>query len=224
MLTYKENCKMKRRHAFTLIELLIVVAIIAILAAIAVPNFLEAQVRAKVSRAKNDLRSMATGLEAYRIDQNNYPTDVGDWLLAGEAQPPRPLPVLQIPLLWVVTTPVAYMTSIPQSPFYDGFYRNNPENMGRNDYRYWGAGTWQFVMTRSPLDPLVRDIGKRWAVYAIGPDLVNDSGWEAMFGDDYFRRPQTGTPTDPYVHPGAHDYYDPTNGTASWGDIVRLGP
>jgi prepilin-type N-terminal cleavage/methylation domain-containing protein len=58
---------------FTLIELLIVVAIIAILAAIAVPNFLEAQTRAKVARVRADLRTLATGLEAYRVDQNEYP-------------------------------------------------------------------------------------------------------------------------------------------------------
>jgi len=60
-------------RAFTLIELLIVVAIIAILAAIAVPNFLEAQIRSKVARAKTDMRTLAAALEAYRIDWNAYP-------------------------------------------------------------------------------------------------------------------------------------------------------
>ncbi len=61
------------KKGFTLIELLIVVAIIAILAAIAVPNFLEAQVRSKVSRAKSDQRSLATAIEAYFVDNNLYP-------------------------------------------------------------------------------------------------------------------------------------------------------
>src|SRR5690606_30733234 len=54
-------------------ELLIVVAIIAILAAIAVPNFLEAQTRAKVSRVMGDLRNMATGIESYQIDNRSFP-------------------------------------------------------------------------------------------------------------------------------------------------------
>src|SRR3954462_6822457 len=65
--------------AFTLIELLIVVAIIAILAAIAVPNFLEAQVRAKVARAKSDMRSLATAVEAYCVDDNKYPIRHDNW-------------------------------------------------------------------------------------------------------------------------------------------------
>ncbi len=57
----------------SLIELIVVVGIIAILSAIATPNFLEAQTRSKVSRALSDMRSMRTGLEAYYIDQNSYP-------------------------------------------------------------------------------------------------------------------------------------------------------
>src|SRR5210317_2224960 len=70
---------MKRIKAFTLIELLIVVAIIAILAAIAVPNFLEAQIRSKVSRVKSDQRSLATAIESYYVDNNSYPaTDSSD--------------------------------------------------------------------------------------------------------------------------------------------------
>ncbi len=61
------------RRAFTLIELLIVVAIIAILAAVAVPNFLEAQVRAKIARVKTDMRTLGTALESYRVDNTGYP-------------------------------------------------------------------------------------------------------------------------------------------------------
>ncbi len=65
---------------FTLIELLIVVAIIGILAAIAVPNFLNAQVRAKIARVYADLRSIRTSLNMYQVDNGRYimdPTEMG---------------------------------------------------------------------------------------------------------------------------------------------------
>src|SRR5690349_11907880 len=77
--------------AFTLIELLIVVAIIAILAAIAVPNFLEAQTRSKVSRAKADMRTMVTGLESYAVDNNKYPPDRYYYANSGQGNGDRAL-------------------------------------------------------------------------------------------------------------------------------------
>src|SRR5215218_6308546 len=95
--------------AFTLIELLIVVAIIAILAAIAVPNFLEAQTRAKVSRAKADMRAIATAIESYRVDGNTYPTAFVEPPLA----PAYNLANFRYSWASLITTPIAYMTSIP---------------------------------------------------------------------------------------------------------------
>src|SRR5205823_5824534 len=74
LLWIRERTNAKYQSAFTLIELLVVVAIIAILALIAVPNFLEAQTRSKVSRAKADMRTVAVAVEAYCVDNNQYPT------------------------------------------------------------------------------------------------------------------------------------------------------
>lgn len=54
-----------KNNGFTLIELLVVVAIISIIALIALPNFLEAQTRAKVSRVKSDIRTLAVAVETY---------------------------------------------------------------------------------------------------------------------------------------------------------------
>ena len=94
-----------KRRGFTLIELLIVVAIIAILAAIAIPNFLMAQTRSKVSRVKADMRSLATALELYYTDNNYYPIGFGypeGWVRYRLAR---------------LTTPIAYMSSLPGDPF-----------------------------------------------------------------------------------------------------------
>ncbi len=93
---------MPSNKAFTLIELLVVVGIIAILAGIAVPNFLEAQTRSKVSRSKADMRTIVTALEVYSVDNNRYP--------------PSTL-VPRFARLRRLTTPVAYLTAVPSDVF-----------------------------------------------------------------------------------------------------------
>ena len=63
---------MKNNKGFTLIELLVVIAIIGILAAIAIPQFAEYRARGFDSRAKSDLRNVATAEEAYFADNEVY--------------------------------------------------------------------------------------------------------------------------------------------------------
>ncbi len=112
---------------FTLIELLIVVAIIGILAAIAVPNFLNAQMRAKVSRAVADLRSIRTALGMYQVDNNRYINDPNEWARNNIYQ--RGFQVWS-PL----TTPIAYINS---SAFFDPFIPKDNEFSG---------AAWEAVM------------------------------------------------------------------------------
>jgi prepilin-type N-terminal cleavage/methylation domain-containing protein len=72
----------KRRGGFTLVEIMIVVAIIALLAAIAVPGFLRARKRSQASRIINDLRLIDSAVDQYAIETNKKSGDgvaVTDW-------------------------------------------------------------------------------------------------------------------------------------------------
>lgn len=96
-------------QGFTLIELLIVVAIIGILAAIAVPNFLNAQVRAQIAKVQGDLKSFSTSIEAYRLDHSRYPEPI---------RPVRWNTSDHTATLTELTTPVSYMGNIDmEDPF-----------------------------------------------------------------------------------------------------------
>jgi type IV pilus assembly protein PilA len=76
--------KMRDRKGFTLIELMIVVAIIGILAAIAIPNFLKFQAKAKQSEAKTNLKAIYTAETGYYGENNTYNTfDAVNWQPVG---------------------------------------------------------------------------------------------------------------------------------------------
>ena len=134
--------------AFTLIELLIVVAIIAILAAIAVPNFLEAQTRARVARVQADLRSMSVALESYRVDSNEYPPGLIPFI------PPNPPTET-----WRLTTPIAYMTSIPIDTFV--------EPPGSDEAFAGGTFGLNSIYLHYLNDP---NLGETWLLFSYGPD------------------------------------------------------
>src|SRR5271155_2833124 len=62
--------KLKKHSAFTLVEIMIVVAIISLLAAMAVPNFLRARKRAQATRVLEDLRTLDSALDEYAMETN----------------------------------------------------------------------------------------------------------------------------------------------------------
>ena len=71
-----------RQAAFTLVEIMIVVAIIALLAAIAVPGFLRARKRSQASRIINDLRLIDSAIDQYAIETNRssgFSVGTADW-------------------------------------------------------------------------------------------------------------------------------------------------
>jgi type II secretion system protein G len=196
----------RKRGGFTLIELLIVVAIIAILAAIAVPNFLEAQVRAKVSRAKTEMRTLDVALTAYHVDHLEYP--------------PWTLPILGDihPCSWRfhrLTTPIAYITGIPKDPF--SINREMEETSHGGTLPQWD--TYDYVNFIPPGAAGASDHkslwGHWWRLNSFGPDYYNQWGgsrgdWDGITVAAFDQFPN-------YV-------YDPTNGSVSWGDILRMGP
>ena len=194
------------RKAFTLIELLIVVAIIAILAAIAVPNFLEAQVRSKVARVKTDMRSIATAIECYTVDNNRPPIDWYEFAVVLGRQDPTYFG----PWAWL-TTPIAYITSIPDDPF--TLFAQGQGTGGGKDYGKkfaYGDTVWW-----SSDDPAV-GAGYKWFMRSIGPSLVNPTTETA--GENWWieNNLRATTPQDRVKF-----VYDSTNGTKSIGLIAR---
>jgi len=203
---------MRIRSAFTLIELLIVVAIIAILAAIAVPNFLEAQTRAKVSRVKSDQRSLATALEAYAVDNNAFPP----------TEPINNYGRLYIEYVKKLSTPVAYMTSIAiKDPFQPNSATEIP-NIAVPPRDWYGS--FPYINYNDFWQRQVHPDGppkKAFVVYSMGPtrqwSFVEHYPHKLLVNPNYME----GHPN--YPRNACDSLYDPSNGTVSFGAIARFG-
>lgn len=187
------------KTAFTLIELLIVVAIIGILAAIAVPNFLNAQVRAKVARTKGDLKALSTALEMYRLDNNQFPL--------GSRGPDLTQDLKEL------TTPVSYISNVSMRDIFGGADQFDAARGGgsfaqQDSYKY-------FAFMILPDNP-----GFTWAGRAgIGKSLNGFLLYS--FGPDHAQ-----SALEWYASGAGNDsgmIYHPTNGLISQGDIGITG-
>ena len=196
---HKRPGRPKTARAFTLIELLIVVLIIAILAAIAVPNFLEFQTRAKVARVKAEFRALATALEAYYVDHNQY---------AFYDNPAMGFPTRYHEIsyhLIELTSPIAYISTVNfRDPFLAGESdRGYGDGVVRSHYNYRSHEVWTGSHAYDTITV--------WVLNSIGPDNVANKGlMTEMWARGLFTHVKFAI-------------YDPTNGTISAGDIPRTG-
>lgn len=173
---------MKKGKGFTLIELLIVVAIIGILAAIAVPNFINARLRAQIAKIQGDAKALGTAMEQYKIDTNFYPVDGTNRNPIG---------------LYMLTTPVAYMSSIPRDPLLNLDFENVSGE---------AIGPYMELGTDTPFGGGDQKILGTWSLTSAGPDQDDDTSGQTSWpnGTRWFD-------------------FDPSNGLNSNGDIFFMG-
>ena len=210
-----------RRDGFTLIELLIVIAIILILIAIALPNFLEAQLRARTTSADAEMRGIALALESYRTDWPRYPPQT-----AYEKTQFNPIAATgngNVYSLMQLTTPIRYMERVPLDLFApqngDTLYKGNgdPQPIHPSDaahgltYLYWSQESLRnsFDMGNRQTADNMKINGVNYTLLGVGPDRDLDT--ININGEDFSRVRIKAVPWA----------YSATNGTKSSGDLLR---
>ncbi len=233
------------RRGFTLLEILVVIAIVSILSSIAIVNFSTAQVRTKVSRAKADMQVIVTGLETYYVDNDRYPPNRRIPLSDASGPSEAAYPASGYNVTPVeITTPIAYITSNPPDPFrdqrgfvYDFFFPDLAEQIPQYSYyQILEPVQWEGLNANGITVSLVAVGGEganrgafakygggqkpAWVIWSAGPDGI------VWHGKDDFTAP--GDPGSPLKEPNHSPWgfsfdvpYDPTNGTVSFGNIIQ---
>ncbi len=121
----------RRERGVTLIEMMVVLVIIAVLAAIVVPNVIGRPDEARVTVAKTDLNSIAGALEMYRLDNRTYPTTRQglDALVTRPTTPPAPSN-------WHEG---GYLQQLPTDPWGNAYQYRSPGENRRFDLVSYGA-------------------------------------------------------------------------------------
>lgn len=183
-------------------------------------NLQEAQTRGMVSRARTDMRSLATAIEAYYIDWNWYPPyGVGAVSVNSALAPDSPasaLPSFRLEMqegklrFGGLSTPVAYVTRYPPDPF-------APAEGAT--FVYWSIAPGQ-------ADPSGTIAGEKtpqgWILASAGPDGDYDLADEYDVYDSSALPPALTQLIGGTSKKGSAFTYDPTNGTVSDGDIWRV--
>lgn len=210
---------MPRRTAFTLIELLIVVAIIGILTAIAVPNFMNAMIRAKIARVQGDQKAIENALVMLQTDRGDYPNFHYE-----RAHPASLSDGFDMASWKQLTTPIGYLSiGILQDPFLSrnvyeqsGISKQNQNNKFFLLYEVNCSSDEQLSMDSSSNGVSFRS---HWMIGSIGPDVAL-GGFDQWVKRMYERQLDTWC----LIYPGFCGImeYDISNGLVSGGDIHRF--
>ncbi len=212
------------KHGFTLIELLIVIAIILILIAIALPNFLEAQIRAKVSRTNSDLRAYEIALESYNVDWKHYPWPMcckNPGVRPGRNGWPDVAHCWQTVNLLELTTPNKFISSVNRQDVFStdvGETQGLWLNSGYYTYQPYMLGGWFLNNVDSATAKRIQR--EAWCLLAWGPSQHHPTTSTGQVIPVHF--PDWGPSTRGGLGWG-DVVYSPTNGTVSNGIIYRCG-
>lgn len=119
-----------RRDGLTLVEMIVVLAIIAVVAVLIVPNVIGRPDQARVTVAKTDLKTIATALRVYRLDNGDYPT-TAQGLQALVEKPTSP----PVPASWAAD---GYLPELPTDPWGKPYVYRSPGQTGAYDLLSYG--------------------------------------------------------------------------------------